>query len=172
MSPGSTISIQNDSAERKGERSLFKRSSISAIFASGSSAASISARYAASFRPQAAAIPNGLRAKRGACNSVRHSMGRAATPNALRIMTEHQGVVVCQMVHRLHAFFDRAVLLRLKADLETGAVRKIDNRKVERICGVDDFQLYGMCLPSSRRHKKTDRLPSRRPANRRTARSQ
>src|SRR5439155_24775300 len=45
VSRGSMISsIQNVSAERKGERSLLSRVSISAIFARGSSAASMSAR--------------------------------------------------------------------------------------------------------------------------------
>ena len=45
VSRGSMISsIQNVSAERKGERSLVRRSSISAIFSFGSAAASISAR--------------------------------------------------------------------------------------------------------------------------------
>jgi len=58
VSRGSTISsIQNASAERNGERSLFSRSSISAIFAFGSAAASRSARYAASIPPSSGREP-------------------------------------------------------------------------------------------------------------------
>ena len=55
---GSMISsTQKRSALRKGERSAFSRSSISASLAFGSGAASISARYAASMPPSSGRLP-------------------------------------------------------------------------------------------------------------------
>src|SRR5262249_7699235 len=58
VSRGSTISsIQNVSAERNGERSFWRRSSISASLAAGSAAASISAREAASIPPPSRSEP-------------------------------------------------------------------------------------------------------------------
>src|SRR5688572_23861190 len=52
-----TSSTQNFSAERNGERSLLRRSSISFSFAAGSSEASMSARYAASMPPSSGSEP-------------------------------------------------------------------------------------------------------------------
>ena len=58
VSRGSIISsTQKLSAVRNGDRSLFSRASISSNFASGSSAASISARYAASIPPSSGSDP-------------------------------------------------------------------------------------------------------------------
>ena len=59
VSRGSMISsTQNVSAVRNGERSLLSRSSISRSLASGSGAASISARYAASMPPSSGSEPH------------------------------------------------------------------------------------------------------------------
>ena len=58
VSRGSMISsTQKLSAVRNGERNRFSRASISSSFACGSSAASISARYAASIPPSSGSEP-------------------------------------------------------------------------------------------------------------------
>ena len=92
------ISCPVASAVRNGDASRFSRASISARFASGSSASSISRRYAADAPPSMCIDPQ--RAD-GQANRWNIPVGRCwhcpATPNSRPITTVHHGIRLSQV---------------------------------------------------------------------------
>ncbi|GIR72502.1 MAG: hypothetical protein CM15mP75_0140 [Flammeovirgaceae bacterium] len=95
---------------------------------------------------------------------------RPKTRTRFRIMTEHQGVVVAKNCVKpfTPSLSCRSFRLQRAHLGKTGGVRKVTKGKGERNLRCRRIsQLYGIvCRPAAA--IKTDRLPSRRPANRRT----
>ncbi len=141
-------STQNASAVLNGERSAFSRASISAIFASGSGAASISARYAASTPPSNGNDPQLAEGPRIPHTQpppwlvpqpahAKHIQNNHRAPRHRRLANRRQ---------RPHPPADYRRALRRQPHLEPRAIDQMHHRQMERLSQIDEAYDLAACI--------------------------
>ena len=171
---GSMISsTQNFSAERNGERSLLRRSSISQLglrIVGGVDVGAIG-RLDAAFQRQRS--PIGRRpgiAHREPVGRLMHHAGDAEGIAHDDGAPGHGGLV--DRGHGAHAVADGGRLLGVKPDHEARAIHQIDHRQMEGFGEIGEaHHLLAGSRPSRRRRRSTGRSPSPRPGGRRCGRA-